>query len=234
VKAWVVDGTNLLQAMPDRARTLEAIHALDLLVVIDTVPSEIASYADVVLPEAMYLERFDALNDDCLRVPFLALRQPVVEPPHQQKPGWWIGQQLGERLGVEQVLSVARYRGLPENARHRRRLRLERTARQGRAVRSASSRSTRRTASNLSSTPFRQGRVLVEAAGRQEASMRFRSTHGLIRDRRQLPAADRTRADAHVLAHGRQSPAGRADGRKRSLGQRRRRPRSSVLPMATR
>jgi thiosulfate reductase / polysulfide reductase chain A len=100
VKAWVVDGTNLLQAMPDRGRTLEAIHALDLLVVIDTVPSEIASYADVVLPEAMYLERFDALNDDCLRVPFLALRQPVVAPPHQQKPGWWIGQQLGQRLGV--------------------------------------------------------------------------------------------------------------------------------------
>jgi thiosulfate reductase / polysulfide reductase chain A len=100
VKAWVVDGTNLLQAMPDRARTLEAINALDLLVVIDTVPSELAAYADVVLPEAMYLERFDALNDDCLRVPFLALRQPVIEPPHQQKPGWWIGQKLGERLGV--------------------------------------------------------------------------------------------------------------------------------------
>lgn len=100
VKAWVVDGTNLLQAMPDRARTLEAIEALELLVVVDTVPSEIAAYADVVLPEAVYLERYDTLNDDCLRVPFLALRQPVVEPPHEQKPGWWIGRELGVRLGV--------------------------------------------------------------------------------------------------------------------------------------
>ena len=101
LKAWVVDGTNLLQAMPDRARTLKAIEALELLVVVDTVPSEIAGYADVVLPEAAYLERYDTINDDCLRVPFLALRQPVVEPPHDQKPGWWIGRELGLRLGVE-------------------------------------------------------------------------------------------------------------------------------------
>jgi thiosulfate reductase/polysulfide reductase chain A len=101
IKGWVVDGTNLLQAMPDRKRTLEAIAALDLLVVVDTVPSEIAGYADVVLPEAMYLERYDTLNEDCLRVPFISLRQPVVEPPHEQKPGWWIGRELGIRLGLE-------------------------------------------------------------------------------------------------------------------------------------
>jgi thiosulfate reductase / polysulfide reductase chain A len=100
IKAWVVDATNLLQSMPGQSRTLEAINALDFLLVIDTVPSEIASYADVVLPEAVYLERYDTLNDDCLRMSFLALRQPVVEPPHEQKPGWWIGRELGKRLGV--------------------------------------------------------------------------------------------------------------------------------------
>jgi len=100
IKAWIVVATNLLQALPDQARTLEAINALDLLVVVDTVPSEIAGYADVVLPEATYLERHDTLNDDCLRVPFLAYRQPVVQPPHDQKPGWWIGRELGLRLGV--------------------------------------------------------------------------------------------------------------------------------------
>jgi len=74
--------------MPDRKRTLEAINALDFLMVIDTVPSEIAGYADVVLPQAVYLERRDTLNDDSLRMPFIALRQPVVAPPHEQKPGW--------------------------------------------------------------------------------------------------------------------------------------------------
>jgi thiosulfate reductase/polysulfide reductase chain A len=101
IKAWIIDATNLLQAIPGRARTLQAIDALDFLLVIDTVPSEIAGYADVVLPEAVYLERYDTLNDDCLRMPFLALRQPVVQPPDQQKPGWWIGKELGRRLGVE-------------------------------------------------------------------------------------------------------------------------------------
>ncbi len=101
IKAWVVDATNLLQAIPGQKRTLEAINALDFLMVIDTVPSEIAGYADVVLPESVYLERHDTLNDDCLKMAFLALRQPVVAPPHDQKPGWWIGKELGKRLGVE-------------------------------------------------------------------------------------------------------------------------------------
>jgi thiosulfate reductase/polysulfide reductase chain A len=101
LKAWVVDATNLLQAIPDRKRTLQALDALDFLLVIDTVPSEIASYADVVLPEAVYLERHDTLNDDCLRMSFLALRQPVLPPTHDQKPGWWIGRELGLRLGLE-------------------------------------------------------------------------------------------------------------------------------------
>jgi thiosulfate reductase/polysulfide reductase chain A len=100
LKAWMVVATNLLQALPDRALTLKAIDALDLLVVVDTVPSEIAGYADVVLPESTYLERHDTLNDDCLRVSFLAYRQPVVPAPHDQKPGWWIGRELGMRLGV--------------------------------------------------------------------------------------------------------------------------------------
>ena len=100
IKAWVVVATNLLQALPDRAQTMKAIDALDLLVVVDTVPSEIAGYADVVLPEATYLERHDTLNDDCLRIPFLAYRQPVVPPPNDQQPGWWIGRELGMRLGL--------------------------------------------------------------------------------------------------------------------------------------
>ena len=100
VKAWVVHATNLLQALPDRARTIAAIDALDLLVVVDTVPSEIACYADVVLPQATYLERWDSINDSYQRVPFISLRQPVVAPPHEQKEGWWIGRELARRLGL--------------------------------------------------------------------------------------------------------------------------------------
>jgi len=35
-KAWIVNGTNLIQTLPNKANTLKGIQALDLLVVSDT------------------------------------------------------------------------------------------------------------------------------------------------------------------------------------------------------
>ncbi len=101
VKGWLVYATNLLQALPNQEETIAAIRELDLLVVVDVVPSEIAGWADVVLPEAVYLERYDDLNVEFFRDPFTALRQPVVEPPAGQKPNWWIARELAMRLGLE-------------------------------------------------------------------------------------------------------------------------------------
>jgi thiosulfate reductase/polysulfide reductase chain A len=100
IKGWMVYSTNLLQAMPNQAETIAAIRQLDLMVVIDVVPSEIAGWADIVLPETVYLERYDDLNVELFREPFVALRQPVVEPPGDQKPNWWIARQLAIRLGL--------------------------------------------------------------------------------------------------------------------------------------
>jgi thiosulfate reductase/polysulfide reductase chain A len=101
VKGWLVYATNLVHALPNEAETLRAIQALELLVVVDVIGSEIAGWADVVLPEATYLERHDEINVELFREPFIALRQPVVEPPADQKPNWWIARQLALKLGLE-------------------------------------------------------------------------------------------------------------------------------------
>ncbi len=101
IKGWFVYGTNLLYSLPNQKETIQAIQNLDLLVVIDVVPSEIAGYADVVLPEAIYLERYDELFAPYFKQPFVSLRQPVVDPPHDQKPGWWIAKKLGEKLELK-------------------------------------------------------------------------------------------------------------------------------------
>ena len=100
IKGWLVYATNLLQALPSQEETLRAIQQLDLLAVVDVVPSEIAGWADVVLPETTYLERYDDLNVELFREPFVALRQPVVPAPHDQKPNWWIARELALRLGL--------------------------------------------------------------------------------------------------------------------------------------
>jgi thiosulfate reductase/polysulfide reductase chain A len=116
IKSWFVYATNLLHALPNEQETIKAIQNLDLLVVIDVIPSEIAGWADVVLPESVYLERFDDLNVEWFREPFVALRQPVVDPPHEQKPNWWIAKKLAEKLGLG---SYFPWNDIEEYFRHR-------------------------------------------------------------------------------------------------------------------
>lgn len=100
VKGWMVYATNLMHALPGEAETIKAIQALDLLVVVDVIGSETAGWADVVLPEATYLERYEEINVEVFREPFVALRQPVVAAPDDQKPNWWIARELAAKLGL--------------------------------------------------------------------------------------------------------------------------------------
>ena len=104
IKAWWVYSTDLIHALPNEAETLKAIDQLDLLVVVDTMPSEIAGYADVVLPEDMFLERYDELLAGWGRQGWVALRQPVVSAPADQKPAWWMAKQLAEKLGIPEAM----------------------------------------------------------------------------------------------------------------------------------
>ena len=100
-KGWLVYGTNLPQTIPNvEAKLKAAADSLDLIVVVETMPSEMTGYADVILPECTYLERYDDLRNSGERHPSLALRMPAFEPKYDSKPGWWIAKQLGERLGL--------------------------------------------------------------------------------------------------------------------------------------
>ncbi len=102
-KGWLVYGTNLPQTIPGVAAKLEAAaNSLELVAVVETMPSEMTGYADVILPECTYLERYDDLRNSGERHPSLALRMPAFEPQYDSKPGWWIAKQLGKRLGLEE------------------------------------------------------------------------------------------------------------------------------------
>ena len=100
IHGWLIYGTNLIQAMPNPDNTREALRSLETVIAIDVLPMEITGWADIVLPEASYLERYDDLHAPAFREGYVALRQPVVEPPGEAKPGWWIAKELGNRLGL--------------------------------------------------------------------------------------------------------------------------------------
>jgi len=104
IKGWFVYSTNLPYALPAPEETRKAMDMLDLLVVVDTMPSEITGYADVVLPEVTFLERYEQLLTGFGRQGWLSLRQPVMPVPADQKPNWWIAKQLAAKLGIPQCL----------------------------------------------------------------------------------------------------------------------------------
>lgn len=101
IKGWLVYGTDLLNNIPYKDKTIAALKELDLLVVVETMPIELTGWADVVLPDTTYLERYDDLHTPNWKRPYVALRQPVVKPLYDSKPPWWIAKQLASRLGLD-------------------------------------------------------------------------------------------------------------------------------------
>ena len=86
--------------IPNSKYTLEAIQNLDLLVAVDTMPMEIAGWADVVLPECTYLERYDDLRGGPHREASIALRMPAAKPMYLSKPASWMVQRLAQKLDL--------------------------------------------------------------------------------------------------------------------------------------
>jgi thiosulfate reductase/polysulfide reductase chain A len=100
IKGWMVYGSNLPTTLPNPEQTYKAIQELEFLVTVDVLPAEIVGWSDVVLPEATYLERCDELLTPSYKQPYIAVRQEVVPPMYESKPGWWIARELGTRLGL--------------------------------------------------------------------------------------------------------------------------------------
>ena len=73
------DWTNAVTAMDKNGE-----YTLDLMVFIDTHITETGKYADIVLPEAGYLERI-GLSDVYTMSPEIAIRDQVIKPLHESK-----------------------------------------------------------------------------------------------------------------------------------------------------
>lgn len=96
-RGWFISRQNPVLSIPDRKKTLEALGKMEFITVVDVIMNDTAWFADVVLPEASYLERYDPLNVVDGRI---FLRQPVIEPQGEARSALWIYKQLGERLGL--------------------------------------------------------------------------------------------------------------------------------------
>ncbi len=77
---------NPMLNMPNVEKTAQMLKKMELVVVIDTMPSDTVMYADVVLPECTYLERTDPVKTFAGVMPSIAQRNKVIEPMFETKP----------------------------------------------------------------------------------------------------------------------------------------------------
>ncbi len=116
VKGWFIYSLNVLKSLPAPQETIDAIRKLDLMVACDVLPFEVVEWADVVLPECTYLERYDDLKVGKGKAMAVGLRQPVVQPMFESRPAWQIVRDLGSKLGLHEYFP---WKNIEEYLQHR-------------------------------------------------------------------------------------------------------------------
>jgi thiosulfate reductase/polysulfide reductase chain A len=98
VRGMFVYKHNPMMNMPNTKKTAQMLKKMELVVTIDTMPSDTVMYADVVLPEATYLERTDPVKTFAGAEPSIAQRNKVIEPMFETKPVMEIMRGLTEKI----------------------------------------------------------------------------------------------------------------------------------------
>lgn len=102
VEVALLINTNPVFELPDRERIIEALKKIPFLVSFSSFPDETTQFADLVLPEHTYLEKWD-LDYEVPHLPFsqVTLSQPVIPPRLNTRHVGDVLLTLADRLGGE-------------------------------------------------------------------------------------------------------------------------------------
>lgn len=100
IKALFVHRFEPLMSIPDTTETKKAFDQLELIVTSDINFSDTAWYSDVILPEPVYLERTDAVQQANGVKPQMYLARQAVSQHYDGREFPIVLKQLAERLGV--------------------------------------------------------------------------------------------------------------------------------------
>lgn len=114
IKACVCWGQNPIQTIPGQQYTIDALKKMDFVMVVDIMPTDITMYADILLPEASYLERYDFIKKGLAQwspksdkaTAYVAPRMPMVDPMFERKDQVWITNELARRMGYGDKIPV--------------------------------------------------------------------------------------------------------------------------------
>ncbi len=97
IRGMFIYKQNPMLCIPNTAKTKRFLEQMDLVVTIDTMPSDTVMMSDVVLPECTYLEREDPVKSFAGTQPAIVLRNKVIDPLYESKPVYEILQGLAKK-----------------------------------------------------------------------------------------------------------------------------------------
>jgi len=100
IRAMFTYKQNPMLSVPNVAKTKKLFEMMDLVVTIDTMPSDTVIMSDVILPECTYLEREDPIKSFGGVEPAIALRRKVIEPLYESRPVFEILKGLSKKISL--------------------------------------------------------------------------------------------------------------------------------------
>jgi thiosulfate reductase/polysulfide reductase chain A len=109
IKVTGIWGQNPLQSEMSPYRTMAALKDAEFIFACDILPSESTLYADIILPEASFLERMDDLHVwDIGGQTMTGCRFPVVPPLHDSRDSYQIVRDIAMACGHGNLLPASR------------------------------------------------------------------------------------------------------------------------------
>ncbi len=117
IKSCVIWGQNPIQTIPNQQKTIDMLKQMDFVMCVDVMPTDITMYADILLPEASYLERYDFIKTGTQwdlsgkQQQYISARMPMVMADFERKDQVYITNEIAKRMGYGDKIPVS---ALPE------------------------------------------------------------------------------------------------------------------------
>ena len=102
IKGCVIWGQNPIQTIPNQEKTIKMLEQMDFVMCVDVMPTDITMFADILLPDCSYLERYDMIKTGTQwdfaeeHKQYIAPRMPLVAPGFERKDSIYI---TNEKIG---------------------------------------------------------------------------------------------------------------------------------------
>lgn len=112
IKGCVIWGQNPIQTIPNQEKTIKMLEQMDFVMCVDVMPTDITMYADILLPDTSYLERYDMIKTGTQwnfadeHQQYIAPRMPLVAPGFERKESIYITNEIAKRMGLGDKIPV--------------------------------------------------------------------------------------------------------------------------------